>query len=564
MMEMLLPGCLLAAVIAIYLVNRHRKISKKTKSLRDNWGKIPEKKVAIESANLYFKLNKDASTSKCYRVDDSTWDDLDFNELFEQINRTATLVGAQYLYNMLRYPVFDTTELDRRERLIQHFSENQSLREKIQLALQRLDEKNAQYLPLSLWKPLPDKPAYAKALPFLSALAVVFLALVIVKYLPFDFILGIFALHIVKYMHVGFIFGIFALHIVIQYYVKLKIEPYISSLQYLGVLIHTAGSIASLEFRELKDIQATLNENLKHTKNISGKLYTLQHKDQFGIMGYVNIYFLWDIVGFYSVIDTIKHYLKELRAIYETIGYVDALISIASFRLQYRQFCRPVFGGNNGKYSVKNIYNPLVNKPVPNTFDFESKKNVIITGSNMAGKTTFLKTMGVNAILAQTINTCMAEHYEAPFIKVMSTIGMKDNLILGKSYYLVEVESILRLLNASKSDTYFVHLFIMDEIFRGTNSVERFAASIEVLKYLANNKDYILVATHDVQLSETLGHDYSNYHFQEEVCDTGLAFDYKIQPGSAKTRNAIALLAYAGYPESIIVNAHKRISEKES
>jgi len=412
-MEMLLPSCFLAAVIVISLVNRHRKLSKKIKDLRDNWGKIPKNKAA----ELYFKLNKDDSYGKCYRVDDSTWTDLDFNELFEKINRTVTPVGTQYLYNLLRNPVFDTSELDKRETLIHHFSGNRSLREKILLALQCLDEKNAQYLTLSLWTPLPDKPAYAKAFPFLSALAVIILALVIVKYLHVDFISGIFALYIVKYMHFGFIFGLFTLHILIQFYVKRTIEPYIRSLQYLGVLITAAGSIASLNFSELKDIQAILNENLKHTKNISGKLFTLHYKNRFGFMEYVNIYFLWDIVGFYSVIDTIKHHVKELRTIYETVGYVDALISIASFRLQYHQFCRPVCGGNNGKYSVKSIYNPLVKQPVPNTFDFENK-NIIITGSNMAGKTTFLKTMGVNAILSQTIKiTILSQPMMCGFLK---------------------------------------------------------------------------------------------------------------------------------------------------
>ena len=86
------------------------------------------------------------------------------------------------------------------------------------------------------------------------------------------------------------------------------------------------------------------------------------------------------------------------------------------------------------------------------------------------------------------------------------------------------------------------------------------AASVEVLKYFANNKDYTIVATHDLQLCEMLNPDYSNYHFSESVCDKGLAFDYKIQPGPSTTRNAIALLDYVGYPKSIVENSYKRIS----
>ena len=202
--------------------------------------------------------------------------------------------------------------------------------------------------------------------------------------------------------------------------------------------------------------------------------------DEFGFYEYLKIYFLWDVTGFYSVIGKIDKHITDLRAIYETIGLVDALQSIASFREQYPRFCRPVFHESSGNYHAVNIYNPLLDKPEPYTFTFDSR-NVIVTGSNMAGKTTFLKTMGVNALLAQTIHTCMAEQYEAPFITVLSSIGITDNLLEGKSYYLAEVESILQLLNASKSDS--THLFILDEIFQGTNSIEPrcFSRGSEVL-----------------------------------------------------------------------------------
>jgi len=116
----------------------------------------------------------------------------------------------------------------------------------------------------------------------------------------------------------------------------------------------------------------------------------------------------------------------------------------------------------------------------------------------------------------------------------------------------------LRLIQASESDT--IHLFIMDEIFRGTNSVERLAASVEVLKYLANGKDYTLIATHDLQLTELLDGDHRNFHFRETVSKEGLFFDYQLHSGFSKTRNAIALLAHAGYPNKIVENATKRIT----
>ena len=97
-------------------------------------------------------------------------------------------------------------------------------------------------------------------------------------------------------------------------------------------------------------------------------------------------------------------------------------------------------------------------------------------------------------------------------------------------------------------------------MFRGTNSVERLAASIEVLNYLANDKDFVLVAMHDLQLSEILNDKYRNFHFQERMSEEGLSFDYKLHSGISKTRNAIALLEYVGYPKTVVENACKRIN----
>ena len=107
---------------------------------------------------------------------------------------------------------------------------------------------------------------------------------------------------------------------------------------------------------------------------------------------------------------------------------------------------------------------------------------VLVTGSNMSGKSTFIRTLGVNAVLAQTINTCLATEYQAPVFAVRTCIGRSDDLLAGKSYYLVEVEAVLALVEASSSDT--PHLFLFDELFRGTNAVERIAAAEAVLTEL--------------------------------------------------------------------------------
>jgi len=525
----------------LFVAVRQRNLSSKLKKLRDDWGKIPEDSTDIESARIFFDLNQTKFIQRSYCVDEATWQDLDLDEIFALLNRTVTPVGAQCLFHLLRHPVLHEDVLLARETLIDRFSADSNLRERAQLALQRMAEKDAKYLPYSLWKPLPERPAYAKFLPLMSFISLAVLPLVLFEV-----------------MHVSTLILIFVINFIVRSFVKRKIDVFVSSFQYLGVLIGTAEEIASLKFDALENIQKVLRENLRATKTIAKKIFGLQFKDSLGLIEYVRIYFLWDVSGFYAAIGQIAQHIDELRSIFEIVGEVDGLIAVASFRRACAQYCHPELTAGGEAYVVKGIYDPLLSTPVPNSFGFESN-NVLITGSNMAGKTTFLKTLGVNAILAQTIHMTMAEKYKAPFLTVLSSIGREDNLVQGKSYYLAEVESILRLLKASESDG--VHLFILDEIFRGTNSVERLAASVAVLDDLANEKDFIVVATHDLQLTEALDRKYRNFHFREQVCDHGLSFDYQLHPGPATTRNAIALLGYVGYPKRIVENALQRLQK---
>ena len=104
----------------------------------------------------------------------------------------------------------------------------------------------------------------------------------------------------------------------------------------------------------------------------------------------------------------------------------------------------------------------------------------------MSGKSTFLRTAGVTAVLAQTIHTCLAEAYEAPVFTVRSCMGGGDDLLAGKSYYIVEVETVLSLVAAGRADA--PHLFLLDELFRGTNAVERIAAAEAVLAELVGGR----------------------------------------------------------------------------
>jgi DNA mismatch repair ATPase MutS len=185
-------------------------------------------------------------------------------------------------------------------------------------------------------------------------------------------------------------------------------------------------------------------------------------------------------------------------------------------------------------------------------------QGLLVSGANMAGKSTFLRTLGVNAILAQRVNTALANRYAAPVFKVRSCLGRADDLLAGKSYYLAEVQAVLALLAAA--ETPAPHLFLFDELFHATNTIERIAAGEAVLTAVVRGgeggrRHIALAATHDDELSRLLRHTYESAHFSDRVGPDGLAFDFRLRPGPATTRNAIALLAHQGAPEAVIHRA---------
>jgi DNA mismatch repair ATPase MutS len=215
---------------------------------------------------------------------------------------------------------------------------------------------------------------------------------------------------------------------------------------------------------------------------------------------------------------------------------------------------------------MKAIRHPLLPDAVPNTITIDARRGTIITGSNMSGKTTFLRTVGVTTVLAQTINTCLADEYQSPAFVVRTCIGRTDDPASGKSYYLVEVESVLALVNWSRTAT--PHLFLFDELFRGTNAVERIAAGEAVLHALVTSgpdgracPHAVLAATHDQELVDLLRETYAAYHFTDTIDEQGLSFDFRLQPGAATTRNAILLLRLRGAPDGLVEHALARAAE---
>jgi len=188
---------------------------------------------------------------------------------------------------------------------------------------------------------------------------------------------------------------------------------------------------------------------------------------------YVTIFYLAEVRGFFRSLSFIDENRDALQRLFLVVGEIDALQSAASFRASLAYYCQPEFVEANG-LTLEEAYHPLLSDPVPNSIEV-SDRGILITGSNMSGKSTFLRTVGVNVLLAQSIYTCLAKEYRSCPLRLLTSIGRADNVIEGKSYYLEEALSILRVIEALNEE--LTTLVILDELYRGTNSEERIFAA---------------------------------------------------------------------------------------
>jgi DNA mismatch repair ATPase MutS len=208
---------------------------------------------------------------------------------------------------------------------------------------------------------------------------------------------------------------------------------------------------------------------------------------------------------------------------------------------------------------IDNIVHPLLSKPVANTVTL--KRSSLITGSNASGKSTFVKAVAINAILAQTIHTCLAKQFIMKPCFVVTSMAVSDDIMAGDSYYIAEIKSLKRVLEGLNGDVRC--LCFIDEILKGTNTIERIAASASILKFLSSGNCLAIAATHDIELTEMAESYFDNYHFQEHISNDGISFDYEIYDGRSTTKNAIQLLKFMHYDAGIIKKADELASTFE-
>lgn len=494
----------------------------------------------FESISHFFKKTKG---DKFY-IDDTTWNDLDMDEIFVMIDKSNTSVGRDCLYRLLRMPEFDEGKLKERKRLIEFFGKNKDKRTFIQKALYRIGYNRK-----------------VSALDYLENLMKLKPEGGLFHIVPFIFVIASILYMIVYDPVIGILFLLLSLGVdIITYYkYKAKVENYFSSIRQLVAMLDSAKEICKMDFPEISEYTKILEKDYKKYASISrGSFLLSSSKDVSGSLAdvfleYVRILTHIDLMKFNGMLRKIDKNTETVYELYYVLGFLESMISVANFRTLVPYYCEPEFTDGKG-YEIKNGYHLLIKEPVANSIT--ENKSVLITGSNASGKSTFLKTVALSQILAQTVYTVPAELYKAPFYRTYTSMALRDDLNEGNSYFIVEIKSLKRIIDASKEEGATISCFI-DEVLRGTNTVERISASSEILFNLSKANVMCNAATHDIELTELLGEEYSNYHFSEDVVDNEVKFNYLIKEGKATSRNAIKLLEMMGYDEAVVKKAQK-------
>ncbi len=508
------------------------------REIREAWGKPGAKDGWL--ADRYFCLAK--TDDELSQIDERTWNDLEFPLIFGSLDTTVTPLGSQCLFRMLRTYAGDPEETESLHRSVQTLRRDKKLRERIQLTLASLQLNSAAMVIDDLLDPQHEGLKHPLLMISWSAVCLAVLAAM--------------ATSVISWM---FLIPILLINSLVIARTESRQEDLSGSLRAMQRMLAVANKLTrNYEGQPISQLADLLTNTAgrKRAERAFRFFGVTERLDRqlFGLGTWLHFLFLAKWLTYLFTVDRVPAVHPELRKVYELLGSLDASIAVASFLQCTDTWCRPTIGPAR-TVRIDGGYHPLLERPVPNSLSL-SERSALITGSNMAGKTTFVKMMAINVILGRTLGICLAEKATIPASPVMVSIRNQESVQSGKSRYFAEIEAILSFLRAGERSP----LIVIDEPFSGTNTSERIAAGKSVLGALSEHS-LVLATTHDVELQDLLREQFDMYHFTENP-DLDDFFDYHLRTGPCIEGNALRLLARLGFPPDIINEANTFVDER--
>ncbi len=533
----------LMTILFFTLVSYHKNQSDKKKLL--------QQLIALNESELNcldYRFDANPSGKEFINTDHPWSYDLDlFGEgsIFQYLNRTSTHRGAALLSAYLNKTPGDQTEISKRQNILQELTPELDLRQLFIARAKMLGKKQDEVSELLDWV---KKPTYIKKHPWLKYVSI---AMSIFSLLTI--IAGIFDSGYFQYLlYIGLInWFLLSPFLAKTNRYQVQVSKKHSFLETYSELLQI---ISKQDFKHprLVSLQELSKDGCKSIRKLSTLLNIFDQRLNL-IMGFVmNSLFLFDFHMVRRLSSWTTKHADQLEDWMHVISEADALFSLSGFAYNHTSFNYPEVSDDNRGFQAKNLGHPMISKTkrIDNSITINDEKVVLITGANMAGKSTFLRAVGVNMVLSYAGCPVCADQFTTGTYALFSSMRTADSLKDEESYFLAEIKRLKRIVDQMEEGTPM--LILLDEVLKGTNTTDKQKGSRGLIKKSINHDIVCFIATHDLALGDMQDQFPGivvNYCFESYIKELELTFDYKIQPGIAKNMNASFLMKKMGIME---------------
>lgn len=527
----------------IYLVSQHNRIKKKTRLLQNL---VEINKLAL--LRLDGKWTGFEKSGKEFTNPDHPFSgDLNIfgqGSLYQHINATTFFMGEEALAHILSLQP-NYQEVNTRQQAVKDLSGRLDWRQRFQASGMSSIKQNNSIRGLLKWS--LESPLLAERkhlyliwlLPVTTALLFILMAFQIVPtYIPLMFL---------------------TLQVILVTASLRFTHPVFCSTENAAIELEQYRSL--LNCIELEDFQAPLLKDLQKKLFRNKQTSSKQIQELLKICELINLRYsvvylfinALTFCDFYIVWKLDQWKIKSgmfLESWFKVIGQFEALASLALLSHDNQDWVLPEVKVGSPYFSANSLGHPLINKKsrVSNDVSLPAPGSVhIITGSNMSGKSTLLRTVGINLVLAYAGAPVCAQSMNCSLMRIYTSIKVEDNLEQNTSVFYAELKRIKKIIDSAQEGAPLI--FMLDEVFRGTNSHDRIYGAKTVIKNLYLLSTIGFVTTHDLEISK-LEEDYpghiKNYHFTDHIINNEISFDYRLKEGVSTTTNAIALMKMIG------------------
>ena len=466
------------------------------------------------------------------------------HSLFQNLNRTATFIGKKTFANQL-LTLLPNDEITRNHQAVKELSEKLDWRQEFLAFAKVSNDNQSNYETLLKWSTFNSKPL-SKISIFISYFSPLLFLGVLIAYLVTS---NTFFASVLSYL--------FVINLMILGRFIKRIQAEVTNSTNIDKTIHQYSLLLqkieneSFQSQKLIDLQQKLmfkKENSSvHFKQLAGLFSNMDSISNFVTATVFNGTFLFNLHVLKSLIQWKNDHAEALENWLEVIGEFEMLNSLANFSYNNPEFVYPTLN-TNFEIDFTDLSHPLLNKNtrIGNDVRFHPESFMILTGSNMSGKSTFLRSLGINMVLSGMGSPVCASHANVHPLPVLVSMRLSDSLSDSESYFFAEIKRLKQIMDELENRPAFV---LLDEILRGTNSDDKRNGTIEVVKKVIGKKAVGAIATHDIEVCLTTN-DYlnmlTNKCFEVEIINNELHFDYKLRDGICKNRSATFLMKKMG------------------